>query len=249
MRNIIIGDVHGCLNELKNLLENFRYKPGQDRLIFVGDLVDRGPYSAETIQFVRDLSERYDVISVMGNHEEKYVRYRNWQLKAQEIGKTIPMTFPDAKKDIFNKLSETDHQWLKEKPHYYKDDGFLVVHGGVCKRRHLQIEDLNKKKYYRRLRALRQIDVEGKMRSLDSPTEESDRHWSKDYDGRFGKVIFGHDPCEEVRISPNAYGIDTGCCFGGKLTALIFCNGMQPEWFSVKAETAYYAKWEVEEES
>ena len=246
-RNIIIGDVHGCLNELKSLLEKVQYTPRYDRLIFVGDIVDRGPNSVETIQFVRELAEKHKVVSVMGNHEEKYVRYRNWQLKVQETGKIIPMNFPVTKKEIFSKLSETDHNWLQSNPYYYHSNGFLVVHGGVCKRRHLKLEDLDKKKYKSRLLMLRKIDPDGKMRSINSPPEENDRYWSADYDGRFDTVIYGHDPGTDVRIFAYAFGIDTGCCFGGKLTALIYHNKKEPQLFSVKAKATYCSQWEIEE--
>ena len=246
MRNIIIGDVHGCLNELKNLLNEMEYNPEDDRLIFVGDLIDRGPYSIETVQYIRDLSGRYDVIAIMGNHEEKYVRYRHWMKENKETGKTIPMHLPEIKKMIYNGLSETDHLWLSERPYYYFSKDFLVVHAGVCRRRHLKLQDLNNKKYLNRLYSLRKIDSKGRMLSYNSPTVDNERYWSNDYDGRFGIVIYGHDAQTMVRISPHAYGIDTGCCFGGTLTALIFNENKKIERVSVEAEQTYRPRWEVE---
>lgn len=72
---IIIGDLHGCLRELKELLEQISYSPPADQLILVGDLMDRGPDSPGTIQFVRELSENKARFRYWGNHDEKYVRY------------------------------------------------------------------------------------------------------------------------------------------------------------------------------
>ena len=76
---------------------------------------------------------------------------------------------------------------------------------------------------------LRKTDPEGGMLRFDSPEVKGERHWSKDYDGRFGLAIYGHDPGKEVKVEPHAYGIDTGCCFGGKLTAMMGLRGSRKD--------------------
>jgi predicted phosphodiesterase len=79
-RTIVIGDVHGCLRELEALLERVR-PGGGDALWFAGDLVNRGPDSAEVVRLVRGLGAR----TVMGNHDHKHVRYRRHLARREEI--------------------------------------------------------------------------------------------------------------------------------------------------------------------
>ena len=65
-RTIIVGDVHGCLNELKNLLQECSYDRAEDRIVFVGDLVNKGPDSARVVQYAREIN----AFSVRGNHDD-----------------------------------------------------------------------------------------------------------------------------------------------------------------------------------
>ena len=136
MRRIIIGDVHGCLAELRDLLQRADYAKDRDQLFFVGDLVDRGPASTETVVFVRDLMERNRAVVVLGNHDEKYVRYRRRLAQAQGDPTRVEMRFPPAKQTVFATLRAADLDWLAQLPLYHRGDGFLVVHAGLCPRRH-----------------------------------------------------------------------------------------------------------------
>ena len=78
MRYIIIGDVHGMLVELQALIEKVELRP-DDCIVFVGDLVDKGPSPEGVVRYVKALSEDYDVVVVEGNHEEKHRRFRKSQ--------------------------------------------------------------------------------------------------------------------------------------------------------------------------
>ena len=80
-RTIVIGDIHGCCQELKGLitllLDDGRYRPGHDKLIFLGDYIDRGKDSRSVIRYIRDLQKANGhVIALMGNHEDMFVQYR-----------------------------------------------------------------------------------------------------------------------------------------------------------------------------
>ena len=75
MRNVIIGDVHGMFDELVDLL-NAVNPATDDRVVFVGDLVDKGPNSPEVVTFLRSFAEDHDVVLVEGNHEDKHRRFR-----------------------------------------------------------------------------------------------------------------------------------------------------------------------------
>ena len=74
MRHIIIGDIHGCIDELKMLIQKLELQQ-DDHLYFIGDLIDRGPDSVGVVKYVKALSEDYAVVLILGNHEEKFLRY------------------------------------------------------------------------------------------------------------------------------------------------------------------------------
>jgi len=238
-RHIVIGDVHGCLVELKALLDELRYRPDGDRLYFLGDLVDRGPYSVETVRYVRALTERSDTVCLMGNHEEKYVRFHRWEQKRAATNARNPMHFNEEKEAIYADLSQSDHEWLAKRPYYHRGKDFLVVHAGVCPRRHQTIKDLDVPKYRNRLLRLRDVDAGGRMVPLNESRRPGQGHWSESYDGRLGFVVYGHQVYDSVRDHCDTAGIDTGCCFGGELTALVFSNIADRTYHSVHAQATY----------
>src|ERR1700721_1393367 len=93
-RTLAIGDVHGCLEELRELLRVARYRADTDRLVFVGDLVDRGPDPVGVVREVRALANAGDVLVMMGNHEEKLVRWFKREDEERTLGKKNQMTPP-----------------------------------------------------------------------------------------------------------------------------------------------------------
>jgi diadenosine tetraphosphatase ApaH/serine/threonine PP2A family protein phosphatase len=223
-RTFFIGDVHGCIDELDALVGLLAPAEG-DRFAFVGDLVDRGPSSALVIRRVRALREQFPgSVCVSGNHDEVAVRKR-------ERGRALPEWSLDATSD--------DWAFLEAMPLYARIDGVLVVHGGIYPRFYESEVTVGEpprdwrrgggKPMDRRRRFLRirQVDSEGNMVGLGDETAEC-VHWSSRYDGRDGFVVFGHDPQlsppEPLRAA-HAMGIDTGCCFGGRLTALVVESG------------------------
>ena len=93
-RTFVVGDVHGCFRELMLLLEKIQYNENQDRLIFAGDLVDRGPDSAKVVRWVREASVRTNNLTtcVLGNHDDKHFRWFKHMLKKREYPNyRIPM--------------------------------------------------------------------------------------------------------------------------------------------------------------
>jgi protein phosphatase len=215
----IIGDIHGCFDELKQLLEKLHYTikhngndvithPKGRRLVFVGDLVDRGPNSPDVLRLVMNSVAAGTAFCVNGNHEDK--------LKRKLMGKNV---------SISHGLQETLDQLHKESAefkakvleflqglvsHYVFDNGKLaVVHAGL-KEKHLGHESPG-------IRACCMYGPNaGKLDESGLPIRYP---WAKDYCGKT-LVVYGHTPISAPKWLNNTLNIDTGCVFGGKLTAL-----------------------------
>lgn len=212
-RHIFIGDIHGMADEFNELLDRLKYNPKEDRLILVGDLIDRGPKSVELIRQVREMN----LESTMGNHEAKFLSwYRN---KGTRNDVYTPQPY-------YNQLSDADINYIAQMPLYIKLPDVLVVHAGI--RANISIENQRKED----LLYLRFINVEGKamgLRKVQKVGKENAHvvFWSEL--GPFGtNIVCGHnvhsykdiriDDCDDHKV----YSIDTGGCFGGRLTALIW---------------------------
>jgi diadenosine tetraphosphatase ApaH/serine/threonine PP2A family protein phosphatase len=229
VRAIFVGDVHGCVEELEELVARLELGEG-DRFVFLGDLVDRGPDSVGVVRRVRELLKRHPgSVCVAGNHEEKNLRLREKQ-------KPLP--------DWCAKATDDDWSFLDSLPLVHRDEpsGAIAVHGGFFPayfQKHGAIgpvtPDWRRAKgkqadRQRRFLRVRTVDAEGNMVALGSETADS-RHWSASYDGREGFCFFGHDPQLEPSRplrAPHALGLDTGCCFGGALTAAVVPAGVAP---------------------
>lgn len=229
-RDIFIGDVHGCRDELLRLLEQLNYDSGRDRLAFVGDLVDRGPDSVGVVRWVREMAAQHSVVCVRGNHEHQYVRFRA-RLEKEGYG-SLASLLTASKRALFEAFSNEDLDWMAALPFYERVGDYLLVHGGVD-RRHATVADLDRRKYQDRIMLLRTVDPSsGQMTASGVP-------WAERYDGRFGPVVYGHEPRDEVRVDAFAVGLDTSCCFGGSLTAMVVRAGESPRFVAVSAARPY----------
>lgn len=249
MRIIVIGDVHGCLQELKDLIAKLDLRPG-DRLIFVGDLVDRGPDSIGVIRYVKQLLAQYPGSKcVAGNHESKVLNQRDKGIFKEEWA---------------TKAEDSDWEFLDSLPlaHRLPELGVTIVHAGFYPRffkchpeglekmQHPWRKD--KSKYMdraRRLLFVRYVSPEGQTVSLGQETDQ-DVFWTERYDGREGYVFYGHQPYlnpPEPVLTKFACGLDTGCCFGGRLTAAVFQRDPRKAEFVSVPALAQYSKPRVEE--
>ena len=105
MRTIIYGDLHGCLEEFKYL--RIKVNPSvNDKEIIIGDILDRGPYSNELLKYVRENS----ILSILGNDEYKYFRYKKHHDNYIKTSKKNPMSLSDKKLEIFNSLTLDENQ-------------------------------------------------------------------------------------------------------------------------------------------
>lgn len=179
----IVGDVHGCEDALRRLLDAVEFGPA-DLAVVVGDLVRKGPDSATVTQFVRD---RENVRSVMGNNERKLAR-------------------GDAS---LPSLSAADREFLTSLPVGIQLGDAIVVHGGVDHRKSLSDHS---------------IDELLTTRSL-VPGASYDRPYWFERRTEGPRVFFGHTVMAEPFVSPWAVGLDTGCVYGGRLSAMHLGTG------------------------
>jgi len=127
-RTIVIGDVHGCLQELEDLVRLVEYRPGKDRLVLVGDLVDRGPFPRECVVWA--MKNHVDVVN--GNHEQKVVDFRRKEAAAKAGGPANTMKRPDEPRlSEWMSFTEEELAWMSKLP-LWLDLGanWVVVHAG-----------------------------------------------------------------------------------------------------------------------
>jgi protein phosphatase len=226
----IIGDVHGCGDELEQLLAQLGYQwserppevPGSYRriyrhpdgrkAIFVGDLVDRGPRILDTYQLVRHMVEAGSALCVPGNHEAKLVR----KLRGSAI--VVNHGLEQTLAEIERLPGESRPRFCREMAdffdglisHYVLDDGKLVVaHAGL--KAGLQ---------GRASPQVREFALYGETSGETDAYGLPVRHnWAAEYRGP-AFVVYGHTPVPEAEWLNRTMNIDTGCVFGGKLTAL-----------------------------
>lgn len=208
VRTIVVGDVHGCREELDELLRLVELRPGFDRLVFVGDLIDRGPDPVGVVRRARELRAR----SVLGNHEEKHLRWlRAGSPHTALRGRPSP------------RLSPADLAWLGALPPWLRlDGGWAVVHGGFAPARSLT--EQRKDEVVR----LRLVDARGEMQvAVHGRAPEGSAPWATRWRGP-ESVVYGHQVhdldtprVDEPLAGVRCVGLDTGCCYGGRLSALL----------------------------
>lgn len=227
-RTFVVGDVHGCFLELMNLLEKIQYNEGADRLIFAGDLVDRGPESGKVVRWVREAHARTNgmTTSVLGNHDDKHFRYFKHILKKRENPNYhIPMRpFTSDKLIAHNSMTDEDLEFLGTLPTFIhlEESDWVVVHAGLEPGKSLDNQDIGKLTHIRFLNptTCRTVSLgENFMPPVGSI------YWTDVYDMPYN-VVYGHNvhDLNAPRVITTAsgaqlVGLDTGCCFGGNLTA------------------------------
>lgn len=230
----IIGDVHGCYDELCTLLTNLGHTVDKEahritatngrKIVFLGDLVDRGPASPAVLKLVMQATAEMGALCVPGNHDNKLLKYLN--------GKNVQLQH--GLERTAAQLEGADPAWIEEVKvfldglvsHYVLDHGNLVVaHAG-----------LKETMQGRGSGAVREFCLYGET------TGETDEfglpvryNWAANYNGK-AAVVYGHTPVVRPEWFNNTIDIDTGCVFGGSLTALRY---PEKELVSVPAAQEY----------
>lgn len=220
----IIGDVHGCFEELLALLRRLEYHihheeeqqryivtpPASSKAIFVGDLADRGPNSPEVIKLVMDMVEQGHAYCVSGNHDDKL--YRMLLGHNVQVRHGLELTVEQlARYD--RAFHERVRDFLGNLPHHIiLDEGRLVVaHAGLEERLH-----------GRSSKGVRALCLYGPTTGAQDENGLPIRlDWAAEYCGS-AVVVYGHTPVLVPQWRNNTINIDTGCVFGGALTALTY---------------------------
>lgn len=216
----IIGDIHGCYDELLQLIDELGYSMENDipihregrQLAFVGDAMDRGPDSVKTLNFMFRLQDARKLIYSPGNHCNKFYRYAKGNPVQLQHG--IETTVAEL-----DQLSSEKHRYVLKRyiefydalPLYHSlnNKKLIIAHAGI---RENLLESTNRKK----VRSFVLYgDTTGEIHPNGRPVR---RNWAKHYHGQ-SFIVYGHTPVKEARFINNTVNIDTGCVFGGQLTA------------------------------
>ncbi len=248
-----IGDIQGCYDDLQRLLERIDFDARKDQLWFVGDLVNRGPKSLETLRFIKSLGNA--AISVLGNHDLHLIAYALKLRKAHRKDTLQSVIKAHDGEELID--------WLRHRPLLHHNDQYCLIHAGLppqwnvkksihmAKEAEEMIHGVNYKEFFKtmygdeptqwhddltgveRIRfivncftRLRYCTEEGvldfKHKQAPGKQPEHLMPWFKVPERKTKdiKIIFGHWSTLGYYAADNCYAIDTGCLWGGELTAI-----------------------------
>ena len=196
MRIFAIGDIHGCIEQLKSLIETINPSK-DDTLVFLGDYIDRGPDSQGVIDFLLHLKNRCKCIFLMGNHEDELIKYcsgKDGDFFRNIGGRETIASYTKSKAKRFTDcLPESHWEFFNSLLLYHEDESYIYVHSGIKPSVPLKDQD--------------------KEDLLWKTNENYSTGMSK-------KVIYGHRVNIIPRVDSDKIGIDTGCIITGVLTAI-----------------------------
>ncbi len=201
-RLVAIGDIHGCLDKLEELLQRIPVNWEQDTVIFLGDYIDRGPDSKGVLDLLISLKEIYgeNIVFLKGNHEamlQDYLKGYDMSFFLVNGGRSTLLSY-GVDPESYERLDlPLEHQrFLEQLLLFYETEDYFFVHAGV--RPGVPLEN----------------QLPEDMLWIRGPFIESKYDWGK-------RIIFGHTVFSLPRVEENKIGIDTGAVYGGRLTALI----------------------------
>jgi bis(5'-nucleosyl)-tetraphosphatase (symmetrical) len=250
-----IGDIQGCFDEFRRLLDKLRFDPGGDRLWLVGDLVNRGPHSLEVIRFVKHLGD--SAVMVLGNHDLHLLAVAALEEPLKRRDTFQSALYAHDRDELLN--------WLRHRPllHHDAEIGFTLIHAGLppqwdlaqAKACAVEVEEVLRGPNYRhflrhmygdepalwsesltgwdRLRftvncltRLRYCDAQGRLELAYSGAPGTQPYgympWFTVPKRRSAdmKIVFGHWAALGLHLEKGIYALDSGCVWGGALTAL-----------------------------
>ncbi|KAI9762023.1 MAG: hypothetical protein M4579_000659 [Chaenotheca gracillima] len=239
-RLVIVGDIHGCKDELTKLLEKVSFDKKNDHLISTGDMITKGPDSLGVVDMLQDMGAS----CVRGNHEDRVLLlHRQMNIAHVELpgpDENVNRTNDDLEEESFNhgdykdralasELSRKQFEFLKECPVILRVGTvdqlgeLVVVHAGLAAGVDLKNQDPFN------VMNMRTVDLETHVPSVDHDGMAWSKLWNR-YQNRLPSsdrttVIYGHDAKRGLQIGKYSKGIDSGCLRGGKLTAFVIESG------------------------
>jgi serine/threonine protein phosphatase 1 len=195
-----IGDIHGCYDRLKALMEKIPIDCSRDTLVFIGDYIDRGPHSVEVVDYLIHLKKRVpEVIFLKGNHEDMLDKFITGADRFTYLlnggQQTLDSYLTKPVQSEFFPIPPDHMEFFKSLRLFYETEEFIFVHAGLRPRVPLKSQNTEDLLWIR------------------------NKFVSTKYD--FGKrVIFGHTPLKKPLVEPNKIGIDTGAVYGNALTCV-----------------------------
>lgn len=202
---VAIGDIHGCLVELQELIDRCKtyMKEAKFKFVFLGDYVDRGPDSEGCVRLVKSMVEADEAIALMGNHEEMAIQALHWGIR-NHYRPSGGLNFTGFYDRRVGDMPAELFDWLRTLPRSYETEKQLFVHAGIDP--FLSIKDQDPEQL---------IWIRAPFLNFTGPFPKY--------------VVHGHSPTNwanewniHPHVLPNRCNLDTGCVFGGQLSAGIF---------------------------
>lgn len=230
----IFGDVHGCVDEMRHVVNTFK-SAGVEKIVSLGDLTDRGPDSEGCVELWAEAKSFFPHSTMIrGNHDDKVLRAARHTRNLLKNGRKIPMNMDRVDPWMLTEHEGQPISWLvgdergeailkvlEDSVLFEQHGDYAFVHGGIPPRMRRVPSRIHKSKDFMYCRYV--ADEDGRMVALGDEGEIPHHFWADDYDGRFGKVFFGHQPhdADEVFKYEHAVAMDTSCVFGGVLTGIV----------------------------
>ncbi|KAI8339790.1 Metallo-dependent phosphatase-like protein [Choanephora cucurbitarum] len=228
-RIFVLGDIHGCINELNKMVDKLNFNQTTDQLILAGDLTSKGPDSIGVIRRAKELG----ALCVRGNHDDKVVRFKTFQLKNGEDAMKpaearmpegdVPdrLKFKNYHEPIALNMTQEDYDYLASCPvilHLPFLNNTVIVHGGIDP----HIQSLQDQVPYL---VMNMRDIDGN----NQPNIEvgTGTQWATVYNSDQANsttddmmVFYGHDSKRGLNIKQTTFGLDSGCVYGNQLSAI-----------------------------
>ena len=195
-----IGDIHGCYDQLLDLLGRIPIDWSCDRMVFMGDYIDRGPKSFEVVDYLVGLQDRHSrIVFLKGNHEQMLADYLSGKDRMTYLynggRQTLDSYLKHAGPNAQYPIPPAHLRFFESLALYYETEDYIFVHAGLRQDLPLDQQDPEDMLWIRE-------------KFIDTKYE-------------FGKrVVFGHTPLQEPLVEHNKIGIDTGAVYGNKLTCV-----------------------------
>ena len=212
MKTIIIGDIHGCIEELKELLTLVKYKE-DDKLILLGDYIDRGPSSLKVLEYLKELKENNsNVYLLLGNHDYRFINENNIMF-IDNIAWILTGKYKTLKE--LGENGDEYKKWLKKNTiKYYEDDLFQCAHASI---KHEKIKNNSLYTLIYDHFSSKANTYDGRLTIVGHTALKEPRY----YPGNNGKIEFLKYDIEYDLPSKGILHLDTGCVYGNKLTAMV----------------------------